>query len=254
MSIGSWTKEAEHRPAPVQGPPPRAVTIDKPPSAAMSKWAGAAGIAFAVLFFVGFGAGNTPKYDASNQAWVSWFHDSGHRASQIIGAFSTVAASLLLTVFFVVLLRRAVAAGGSRTAALIAGVAGTVMTGVFAVSAVIRTAISGGVTFAPSHFPVPSADVARTLDNLSVALVLVAGGLAGAVFVAALARTLRNTFVVPGWLVNAGYVVAVLLVGSFEFFPFMLLLLWVLVVGVAMLAGRPTRKSRAATAEPGTMP
>jgi hypothetical protein len=254
MSIGNWTKEAEHRAAPVRGPAPRAVTIDEPPSVAMSKWAGAAGIAFAVLFFFGFGAGNTPKYDASNQAWVSWFHDSGHRASQIIGAFSTVVAALLLTVFFVVLLRRAVAAGGSRVAALIAAVAGTVMTGVFAVSAVIRTAISGGVTFAPNHFPVPSADVARTLDNLSVALVLVAGGLAGAVFVAALARALRNTSVVPRWLVRAGYVVAVLLVGSFEFFPFVALLLWVLVVGVAMLTGRPTRVSLVATAEPGTMP
>jgi hypothetical protein len=230
------------------------VTIDQPPSAAMSRWAGAAGIAFAVLFFVGFGAGNTPKYDASNQAWVSWFHDSGHRASQIIGMFSTVAAALLLTVFFVILLRRAVAAGGSKNAALIAGVAGTAMTGVFAVSAVIRSAISASVTFAPSHFPVPSADVARTLDNLSVGLALVAGGFAGAVFVAALARTLRSTSVVPRWLVNAGYAVAVLLVGSFEFFPFVALLLWVLVVGVAMLAGRPTRESMTATAQPGTMP
>jgi hypothetical protein len=128
------------------------------------------------------------------------------------------------------------------------------MTGVFAVSAVIRSAISASVTFAPNHFPVPSADVARTLDNLSVGLALVAGGIAGAVFVAALARTLRSTSVVPRWLVNAGYVAAVLLVGSFEFFPFVALLLWVLVVGVAMLAGRPTRQSVTATAEPGTMP
>ena len=66
MSIGSWTKEAEHRPA-VNRPAPRAVMIDQPPSVAMSKWAGAAGIAFAVLFLVGFGARNSPKYDASNQ-------------------------------------------------------------------------------------------------------------------------------------------------------------------------------------------
>ena len=55
------------------------------------------------------------------------------------------------------------------------------MSGVFAVSAVIRGAISASVTFAPSHFPVPSADVARTLNNLSVGLALVAGGFAGAV-------------------------------------------------------------------------
>ncbi len=220
----------------VSEPAHRAGLVDQAPSAAMSKWGGAAGIGFAVLFFFGFNSGNTPAYDASDQAWVSWFHDSGHRAAQIVGAFSTVAASLLLTVFFVILIRRAVAAGGSRNAAFMAAVAGTVMAGVFAVSAVIRTAISGGIAFAPSHFPVPSADVARTLDNLSVALALVAGGLAGVVFVAALARTLRSTSVVPTWLVQSGYVVAVLLVGGFEFFPFLTLLLWVLVLGVVMVA------------------
>ena len=59
---------------------------------------------------------------------------------------------------------------------------------------------------------------------------------------------------VPRWLVNAGYVVAVVLIASFEFFPFVTLLLWVLVVGVALLAGRPAGKSMTATAEPGAMP
>jgi hypothetical protein len=254
MLSSNRMQDVEHRRAPAREPAHLGVTVDNTPNAAMSKWAGAAGIGFAVLFFIGFGIGNTPRYDASNQAWVSWFHDSGHRASQIIGMFSMVAASLLLTVFFVVLLRRAVAAGGSRTAALIAGVAGTVMTGVLAVSAVIRSAISASVAFAPSHFPVPTADVARTLDNLSVGLALVAGGFAGAVFVAALARTLRNTSVVPRWLVRAGYVVAVVLVGSFEFFPLVALLLWVLVVGVVMLAGSSTRESIGASTHPGTMP
>jgi hypothetical protein len=253
MSSGSWTQEIPGA-AVGREPTHRAAAIDKAPSASIVKWAGAAGIGFAVLFLFGFGAGNTPKYDASDQAWVAWFHDSGHRASQIIGAYSTVAASLLLAVFFVVLLRRAVAAGGSKSAALVAGVAGTVMTAVFAVSAVIRASISGGVTFAPNHFPVPSADVARTLDNLSTGLTLLAGGLAGAVFVAALARTLHNTSVVPQWLVRAGYVVAVILLASFEFIPFFVLLGWVLVTGVVMIAARPTRESAAAKAEPGIMP
>ena len=93
--------------------------------------------------------------------------------------------------------------------------------------------------------------MARTLDNLSVALILVAGGLAGVVFVAALARTLRNTSVVPKWLVRAGYVVAVILVGSFEFFPFVTLLLWVLVVGVVMVAAPRQTEPLAAAAKPG---
>ena len=210
---------------------------------------------FAVLFFFGFGAGNTPTYDASNQAWVSWFHDSGHRAAQIIGMFSTVAASLLLTVFFVVLLRRAVAAGGSRNAALIAACRrhrdGRRVRGL---GRDPHRHLRRGSPSRPATSLFPRRTwLGRWTTCPSVSLSSRA---------ASPAWSSSPPWPVPfgtppwypRWLVRAGYVVAVLLVGSFEFFPFVTLLLWVLVVGVVMLAGRPTSESRAATAEPGTMP
>lgn len=209
---------------------------DQTPSATLSKWAGAAGIGFAVLFVAGFGVGGqTPNYDQPDQRWVAWFEDSGHRSSQIVGMFLLALAALLLIAFVVVLLRRAIAAGGSRNAATIAGVAGTVLAGTLMVSAVIRNAVSAAVAFAPNNFPVPSADVLRTFDNAAYGIVLVGGGLAAALLVTAAAQAARGTSVLPGWLVVASYVAAFILLFSFQFLPVFLLPLWTIVVGVVMI-------------------
>lgn len=203
-----------------------------------TRWAGIAGIGFAVSFVVGFMTPVAPSYDESDQAWVSWFQDSGHRGTQIAGMFIMAAASLLLVVFFVPVLRRAVASGGSAAASALAGVAGTMLAVVVAVEAVLRSGVSAAVQFAPNNFPVPGADVLRTLDNLSVGLLLLAGGFAAALFVASTAHALRGTAIVPGWLTTAGYVVAVLLLFGVAFLPLLLLPLWVLVVGI-VVAVRP---------------
>jgi hypothetical protein len=209
---------------------------EQSPTATTARWAGLAAIGFAVLLFVGFVIGMTPNYNKSDQEWVAWFHDSGHRGAQIAGMFLMAAAALLLVVFFVTVLRRAVAAGGSATASALASVAGTMLATTIGVAAVIRSGVSAAVQFAPNHFPVPGADVLRTLDNLAFGLLAVAGGFAAALFVASFSHALRGTAILPGWLVTAGYIIGALLLFSFLFFPLLLLPLWALIAGVIVAA------------------
>lgn len=210
-------------------------------TAQSSRWAGIAGIGFAVLAVVGFIIAGGPNYNESDQKWVAWFQESGHRSAQIAGMFLVLAALLLLVVFFATLRRRAVAAGGSAAASALVGVAGTMLATIVSVGTAIHNGVSGAVQFAPNSFPVPGADVLRTLDNLGFGVGVTASGFAAALFVASLAHTLRGTAIVPGWLVTAGYVVGVLLLFSFAFFPLFLLPLWVLMAGIAVVAraGRP---------------
>jgi len=208
----------------------------QPSTTQMSRSAGIAGMGFAVLTVIGFITAGGPNYNESDQTWMAWFQDSSHRGAQIAGMFLVLAAVLLLIVFFATLRRRAVAAGGSAQASALAGAAGAMLATTIAVGTVIHNEVSAAVQFAPNNFPVPGADVLRTLDNLGFGVGVVAAGFAAALFVASLAHTLRGTAIVPGWLVTAGYVVGVLLLFSFTFFPLFLLPLWVLVVGIAVVA------------------
>lgn len=218
----------------------------QPSTTQMSRWAGIAGIGFAVLALVGFITAGGPNYNESDQTWAAWFQDSNHRSAQITGMFLVLASVLLLVVFFTTLRRQAVAAGGSAQASAIAGPAGIMVATTVAVGTVIHNEVSAAMQFAPNNFPVPGADILRTLDNLGFGVGVVAAGFAAALFVGSLAHTLRNTAIVPGWLVTAGYVVAVLLLFSFTFFPLFLLPLWVLIAGIAVMA-RATRRLGAET-------
>ena len=201
-----------------------------------SRWAGIAGIGFALLAVVGFIIAGGPNYNESDQTWVAWFQDSNHRGAQIAGMFLVLAAVLLLVIFFATLRRQAVAAGGSAQASALSGAAGVMLATTVAVGTVIHNEVSAAMQFAPNNFPVPGADVLRTLDNLGFGVGVVAAGFAAALFVASLAHTLRGAAIVPGWLVTAGYVVGVLLLFSFAFFPLFLLPLWILAVGIAVAA------------------
>lgn len=211
---------------------------DRTVSRSMTRWAGAAGIGFAVLLFNGFAiASGAPSYDESDEMWVSWFQDSGNRAAQVVAMFLVAAAALLLILFFAILLQRAHAAGGNPTAVVIAGIAGTSLATSVAIAGVIRSSVSAAVTFAP-NYSVPSADILRTIDNLAIGMLFVAGGFSAALFIASFAYAVRGTSLIPNWLSVAGYVVGVLLLASFAFFPFILLPLWMLVAGIAVVARR----------------
>jgi hypothetical protein len=209
-----------------------------------------AGIVFAVLFVAGWLVGlDTPDYNAGDQAWTEWFEDAGNRGQHIFSAFALTVGALAFVVFLWGLIRRlrrfSTEPDGPTLLVLGAGFLVAAMT---ILAGVTIAAASAAIEFAPNDFPVPSADVLRMIEQLGVGIGLVGGGLSAALFVASSSWGARGTGALPGWLVVAGYVVAVLLLGSVTFIALVLLPLWVLVVSIVMLSSRSRSQGRAAPA------
>jgi hypothetical protein len=209
-----------------------------------------AGMVFAVLFVAGWLVGlDTPRYDAGDQAWTAWFDNAGNRARHIFSAFAMTVGSLAFVVFLWGLVRRLrrFSAEPDGPAWLAMG-AGLLVAALTIVAGITIAAASAAIEFAPNDFPVPSPDVLRMTEQLGIGIGLLGGGLSAALFVAASSWSARGTAALPGWLVVAGYVVAVLLLGSITFVALVLLPLWVLVVSITMLSSRPRPPGRAASA------
>jgi hypothetical protein len=204
-------------------------------------WTRLAGIAFAVVFVAGMIIGrDTPDTDASDDEWVRWFDDSGHRAQQVVSLFLLVIAALLLVVFAVGLVRQLRAASGDRGGSIGIAYSGAIITAVaIAVGGVAVNQISAAVEL--GDMPEPGADVLRTAEQLGFGLLLVVAGLFAALTVAAVSAAARGTGLLPSWLVNVGFAVAVILLFSVVFLPMALFPLWVLAVAIAV--GRPVART-----------
>ncbi len=199
------------------------------------------GIAFFVLFVVGFVVFPTPDNGKDTAKWARWWTDSGHRAGAVVGAYLMVLGVLAFVWFMWGLNQRLREPNGVMITF------GSLFVGLALVSALVRAAIPGGKVFGDT--PVPAgADLARQLDNTGFAVLLVAGALAAGAFVATASYLARRDAILPGWLTISGYVVAVLQLVAGLFFPFVLFPLWVLVVSIVLLR----RTARVDAAEPAT--
>jgi hypothetical protein len=213
-------------------------TITEVRSSRVSAWAG---IAFVVLFSVGFSVFNTPSGNASSSKWARWWLDGGHRAEAVVGAYLMVL-GLVAFLYFVATLRERLGSGGG-----LAVIFGSVFVAIGLVSALVRAAIPGGKVFGDT--PVPAgADFSRQFDNIGFGLLLVGGAIAAGAFVITVSYLARREGLLPGWLTIAGFIVGVLQLAAGLFFPFLLLELWILATCVALLARlRATRRSAIAT-------
>ena len=161
------------------------------------------GIAFFVLFVVGFVVFPTPDNGKDTAKWARWWTDSGHRVGAVVGAYLMVLGVLAFVWFMWGLNQRVREPNGVMITF------GSLFVGLALVSALVRAAIPGGKVFGDT--PVPAgADLARQLDNTGFALLLVAGALAAGAFVATASYLARRDAILPGWLTISGYVVAVL--------------------------------------------
>jgi hypothetical protein len=194
-------------------------------------------LAFVVLFVVAFvilGVMSTPQYDVPDQEWIEWYEDSGNRVGSLVAGMIMVLGALALIVFaasFSELLR---ARSANAFVAPVVLALGTVAGAFIVIGTLLLIGIATALTFAPD-FDVPAADLLQTVEQLGFVLWLLGGGWASALFVGALSFGARGTDLLPGWLVTAGFVVAALLLLSFFFFPFLLLPVWGLVVGIYLL-------------------
>ena len=109
-----------------------------------------------------------------------------------------------------------------------------------AIAALVGGAMSAGVTFAPDFEP-PGAELIRSLDQLSIGIMLIGTGWSMAVTVALASWAARRSEMLPTWLSTAGLVIAALLLLSPMFLPFILVPLWALITGiVALRTNSPT--------------
>jgi hypothetical protein len=186
------------------------------------------GIAFFVLFVVGFLVIPTPNSGTDTAKWARWWNDSGHRTGAVVGAYLIVVGLLAFVWFMWDLNQRLREPSGVMITF------GSLFVGLGLVSTLIRAAIPGGKIFGDT--PVPAgADLARQFDNIGFAVLLVAGALAAGAFTATASYLARRDAILPGWLTITGYVVAVLQLAAGLFLPFVLFPLWVLVVSIVLL-------------------
>jgi hypothetical protein len=185
------------------------------------------GIAFVVLFVVGFIAFPTPNDNKDTAKWERWWTDSGHRAGAIIGAYLMVLGLLAFVWFMWSLNQRLRDRGGAMITF------GTLFAALAMISALVRASIAGSRQFGDN--PVPPGDFARQFDQIGFGVLLVAGALAAGAFTATASYFARRDAILPGWLTIAGYVVAVLQLAGALFLPFALFPLWVLVVSIMLL-------------------
>jgi hypothetical protein len=196
------------------------------------------GIAFVVLFVIGFLTFPTPDDNKNTAQWVRWWTDSGHRVSAMIGAYFMIL-GVFAFVWFASSLRDRLGQGSGLMLMF-----GSIFAALALVSVIVRAAIAGAKQFGDT--PVPAGDFARQFDQIGFGLLLLAGALAAGLFVAFASYLASRTDVLPGWLCIVGYVVAALQVVAVLFFPFVLFFLWVLVAAI-VLVSRGTRTELAAS-------
>lgn len=203
-----------------------------PPVARSAGWVG---IGFAVTFVAGFIAvAQVPAYDAADADWVAWVEDDN--VLTVTGTLLLTAAGLLLMAFITSLashLRDTVASDDDHEVAVLRGAG--VMAGVtLMIAALIGGAMSAAVTFAPD-FEAPGAELIRSLDQLSLGLMLVGTGWSMAATVALTSWVSRRSATLPGWLTTAGFAVAAALLLSPMFLPIVFVPLWVLITSITVL-------------------
>jgi hypothetical protein len=198
------------------------------------------GVAFVVLLVVGFMVFSTPTNNKDTAKWQRWWTDSGHRTAAIIGAYLMVLAALAFVGFIWSLRRRLPDSGGLMVTF------GSLFAGVVLVSTMVRATIPGSKQFGSTPLPAgaSAADLARQFDQIGFGLLLVAGALAAGAFTAVASYSARQHAILPGWLTMAGYVVAVLQLAAAFFFPFLVFVLWVLVVSIVLLRHEPRVDTR----------
>jgi hypothetical protein len=186
------------------------------------------GIAFVVLFVIGFLTFSTPDDNKNTAQWVRWWTDSGHRVNAIIGAYFMIL-GVFAFVWFAVSLRDRLVEGSGLMLTF-----GSIFAALALVSVIVRAAIPGAKQFGDT--PVPAGDFARQFDQIGFGLLLLAGALAAGLFVAVASYLASRTAVLPRWLCIAGYVVAALQVVAVLFLPFVLFFLWVLVAAIVLVS------------------
>jgi hypothetical protein len=212
----------------------------------------AAGIAFVVLFVAGvilnFSNSPEPKSGETSaavaQKWVGYLASSGNRTTLIVSAYLLILAGLAF-VWFTIGLRAWLAP--DAPAGRVISHLGVLGAGAMATAAMAGASVAGAVSFG-SNEPVPvDGDVIRVVMNLFFPFLFVVFGLVSAALIATVALTVTRTSVLPRWVTYTAWIAVLGSLLGVAFLPFLLPLLWYLVLGIVGLR-RASTASAAVTA------
>lgn len=192
-----------------------------------SRLAGIAAIVFAVLFVAALLVpGETPSGDDPDSEFVAYYEDSGNQRMLLASLYFMTVSSIALVVFATVQFR------SGTTLTSIARAMAYLAAAAFAIGSVAFVTV--GAEALINDTPV-DAGVARFLPSLGYGTVLVVGGLAAAVMIAAISADWQRDRTMPSWLCWLGYFCAVVLLAGVVFIPMIAMVLWAVVAGVVLL-------------------
>jgi hypothetical protein len=207
-----------------------------------------AGVAFVVFFVAGvvLDFGNSPELKSSDtpgsaaHKWLAELSTSEHRIGLIIAAYLLVVSAIAF-VWFCNGMREWLAMDqtwGRAVSGL--GVLGAAAIGIGALMG--GAGAAGAVEFGSNPLP-QSGDSIRVVAELLFPLLFVLFGLVSACIIGTLSTAARRSGQLPGWLSAGGWLAALAAIGGVIFFPFILTLLWYLLVAIFGArragAGRP---------------
>jgi hypothetical protein len=210
------------------------------------RWWPLTGVAFVGLFLGGFAVtDSSPDSQSDDDKIVNWITSKSDQHKQIATLLMILGASLVF-VWFVAMLRERLARAdpGSRWPALAFG-SGLVATALWIGAA----AISAGPSLAANDTHKYQADpnLYRALSDAGYALWFGGTTIALGVVVATGIVALR-TGLLPRWLAWLSFPVALTMLVSFFFVPFLIMCGWILVVGVTLIVRKEAPEAAAAPA------
>jgi hypothetical protein len=186
--------------------------------------------------------------------------DSGKHTRNIVGAYLWVLGGLAF-LSFVTGLRSVLrpAEGDSSTLSNLVFGAGVVFTAVWSVSAATLASVAYAIEFSDARVTNP--DLVTALPSLGGLLLLLGGGFAGILLLAATSILIFRTGVLPRWLAWLGIIVAAALVVDVTYVNILPLVGWVGVASIVLLKRREATATAAvrgseydATSSPVTVP
>ena len=171
-----------------------------------------AGVAFAVLFFLGTAMLDIP-HGLGDEETAAWWADSGNQTTAVVSMYCFAVAGLCFLAFLVQLRSRLLAAeggGGALTSLVVSS--GAVFVAMLFVAAVSRGVIGFAVKSPRADEPIPGTDTLRYLPQIGTTALGVCGLLAAAVAIGVTSWLIARTRVFPRWLAWVGAIAALLIV------------------------------------------
>jgi hypothetical protein len=200
-----------------------------------------AGVAFALLFFLGVAMLEIPE-SATDQELTAWWSDGGNQLTAVVSMYLFVLAGLCFLVFLVRLRSHLLTAEGEPgELSTLATASGAVFVSMLFVAAASRGVIGFAVKSPANNESLPGADTLRYLPQIGYAITGTGGLLAAAVTMATTSWLIARTAVFGRWLAWIGAVATLVVIGATaalsgnEAIP--ALLIWALAASVAMWRG-----------------